>query len=86
MYCVYAVICGCIPIVIPQESVSKEQWRPNPVDRYGIAYGNDDIQWAQETAADLLSRIFEEKIKEKEMVLSFIDKCFGFFNNKYANR
>lgn len=79
MYCVYAVICGCIPVVIPQESISKEQWRPNPADRYGIAYGIDDIQWAQETRANLISRIYEEKKKEKEMVLSFIDKCFDFF-------
>lgn len=80
MYCVYAAICGCIPIVVPQTGLSAEQWRANPEDRYGIAYGIDEINWAIETRPMLLQRIYKENSSELEAVKSFIDICSQYFN------
>ena len=44
-----ATKCGCTSIVIPDEGVSKEDWKPNVKDTYGIAYGLNDVEYAIET-------------------------------------
>lgn len=49
MYSTLAAVCGAESIVIPDEGVSKEQWEPNPVRSYGIAYGFDDLENARQT-------------------------------------
>jgi hypothetical protein len=57
---VIAAICGCIPIVYPIEGVSKKEWintlavadycKEKGIDNvYGIAYGQEDIEWAKTT-------------------------------------
>ena len=48
---VQAALAGCISIVIPDEGVSKEEWiSKQPLLKYGVAYGFDDIEWAISTA------------------------------------
>ncbi len=41
---VFAALCGCIPIVIPEPGVTREEWCSKiPLLRHGVAYGFDDI-------------------------------------------
>lgn len=80
LYCVYAAMCGCIPIVVPRPGVEIEGWRANPLDRYGIAYGMSEIDWAMETRPKLIERLYDEKKKEKQIVSEFIEKCNSYFN------
>lgn len=44
-----ATMAGCESIVVPMENVTKEQWNPITADRYGVAYGFDDIEFALAT-------------------------------------
>lgn len=53
-YSTYAALCGCTSIVIPEVGVSKEEWKPNVKDTYGIAYGVDDVEYALETKEKFL--------------------------------
>ena len=57
---IISAVCGCIPIVYPIESVSKNEWlqtlavseycKEHNVDNlYGIAYGLEDLEWAKST-------------------------------------
>jgi hypothetical protein len=47
---IQAALCGCTSIVIPDEGLSKEEWiRRQPIMKYGIAYGEQDIDWAIKT-------------------------------------
>ena len=57
MYSAYAAMCGCLSIVVPEEGVSKEKWLPNPADRYGMAYGFDDLLHAEQTRQLVLPRL-----------------------------
>lgn len=59
MYSTLAAACGADSIVIPDEEISREQWEPNPVRSYGIAYGFDDLENARKTAP-LVSRQLEK--------------------------
>ncbi|MBU2677657.1 MAG: hypothetical protein KJP16_11275 [Gammaproteobacteria bacterium] len=74
MYSVYAAICGCISVVVPDDGMTKTDWRPEPHRRYGIAYGENDIESAS-TTRELLIREFEKGKKQNiETVRKFMQK------------
>jgi hypothetical protein len=78
-YVHFAVMCGCIPVVMPRPGLSKEQWQPNLERRYGIAYGWDDVQWAEETRQlrlDWMNRCVSESDR---LVSQFVDKTQKYF-------
>lgn len=75
LYSRYAAICGCVPIVVPEPGVTREQWVPSEEDRYGLAYGEEDIGWAIATRPLLIERIARERSEEDAMLASFIAKC-----------
>jgi len=75
-----AALCGCTSVVIPDGTLTAEQWRAGSIDRqYGIAYGLDEIQRAKETLPQLY--IQHKLIKEQEFdsVRNFIKICYEKF-------
>ncbi|GGZ00480.1 WavQ [Shewanella fodinae] len=60
-YSIFAVLCGCESVVIPDNGVTKEQWYPNVEDQYGIAYGlsKSELSQASETKHLVLGRVWE---------------------------
>lgn len=79
MYSLYAAICGCIPIIVPKPGMTKFDWAKKPEDRFGIAYGEEEIPWAIETRAALLQRLRDKQNEEDAMLASFIAKCRAHF-------
>lgn len=79
MYSLYAALCGCVSIVVPEPGVSKEQWYPDPKDRYGLAYGFDDIAHAIETQPLLLPHLKAQETRSNESVSAFVAKCAAYF-------
>lgn len=75
LYSRYAAICGCVPIIVPEPGVTREQWVPREEDRYGLAYGEEDIDWAIATRPLLIERIARERSEEDAMLRSFIAQC-----------
>lgn len=71
-YTLFAAICGCIPIVVPQENLSEEDWRPNIRDRYGIAYGESRVQFALETRDLLLAQLTEGECECNKQIDNFL--------------
>lgn len=59
-YSLFAVLCGCISIVVPDENQTEEQWYPDVQDRWGIAYGYDKIPFAEQTAELQVKRIRQQ--------------------------
>jgi hypothetical protein len=78
-YLWYAAICGCIPIVVPEPGLSKEAWKADEEDRYGIAYGEEDIGWAVATREKLLDKLRRRRVDEDRMVRAFVAKCTDWF-------
>jgi hypothetical protein len=56
-YTAYAAACGCIPVIVPMAGVSKKEWVPEEDRSYGVAYGEDDIQYAIETRELMLNQL-----------------------------
>lgn len=82
MYCRYAAMCGCVPIVVPQDGLSKEEWRPEIANRYGLAYGWDDVPWAVETRAKLLDYLEETESRGVDSVHRFVTIVERYFRDQ----
>jgi hypothetical protein len=78
-YSVYAALCGCDSIVIPESNISKQQWKPDIKDTYGLAYGFDDIEYARSTRDLLVNEINNRNISDMDTVRQFTDLCESYF-------
>ncbi|WP_299641672.1 hypothetical protein [Devosia sp.] len=74
-YAIYAALCGCVPIVIPEPGVSEEVWEPDPRMRLGLAYGEDRVDWALESRSALLDHLAQARAEEDVAVREFIRCC-----------
>ncbi|HAH3687363.1 TPA: WavQ [Escherichia coli] len=77
----FAIMCGCIPVVIPNENVTKEEWYPNEEDRFGIAYGIDDIEYARKTRHLALQNFKQQENNNIKNVQSFIRELLLYLKN-----
>jgi hypothetical protein len=74
-FVVYAALCGCTPIVIPEPEIPEEAWQPTVERRLGIAYGMERIAWAEATREDLRKSVARSREYENEVVRSFVRTC-----------
>ena len=79
MYSSFAAMCGCLSVVVPEEGVLKEDWYPDPEDRYGMAYGFDELAHAEQTRHLVLPRLKAQERSANESVRSFVAKCARYF-------
>lgn len=81
MYGLYAALCGCVPIVVPDPALTAEQWTPDERDRFGIAYGEGNIPWAVATRPRLLERLGAVQAEQDTMLRAFVAKCRARFGD-----
>ncbi|AKM10160.1 hypothetical protein [Croceicoccus naphthovorans] len=77
---IYASICGCVPIIIPEDGVSEREWMSEEHRRWGLAYGEDRIDWAKSTRGKLLERVHRSHLEENSMIVKFAASCFEFWH------
>lgn len=65
-YSYLAVVAGCLSIVVPDADRPLEAWYPAVEDRWGLAYGEDQADWARATAHLVPSRLQAEESKSLE--------------------
>lgn len=82
-YSIFATLCGCTSIVVPDEGVSLEQWYPKQSDRYGISYGFDDeqLEWCRQTSHLVKEHINREHLRSIECVKSCLLEVEEYFSN-----
>lgn len=86
-YSIFAILCGCNSIVVPEENIDVEQWYPNESDRFGISYGfsHEQLIWAENTKHLVLEHIEKEHIKSFENVKSFVRELDELLIKKNSN-
>lgn len=82
LYSAYAALCGCRSIVIPEPGLTKEAWLPDEKERYGIAYGMDDMDWAASTLTLLKKRFADLEQASIDSVQNFVRKAGDYFANR----
>ena len=71
---VLAALCGCIPIVIPTEKYTNEEWKNIfPLQRFGVAYGFEDIEHAKQTLHLAKDNVLEIQKSSIKSILDFND-------------
>ncbi|EEY46412.1 hypothetical protein [Vibrio mimicus] len=80
-YSIFANLCGCESIVVPDSNTTIEQWYPNITDRYGIAYGFDEeqLKWAKETQSLVKEHVENEHRRSEQCVKNFIKEALDYF-------
>jgi hypothetical protein len=77
---IQAAMCGCISIVIPDGTKTKEEWlNGSRLNKYGIAYGEDDIPRALTTLPLMFEEIDQINLEMNEQVIKFIEHCQNYF-------
>ena len=79
-YSIFAVLCGCISVVVPGDGVPIESWYPREQDRFGIAYGLDNIEWSISTASMVKEHVLQEEQKSIDRVATFAEESQLFFS------
>lgn len=85
-YINFAALCGCESIVIPKEGVSIDEWRPSIEDRYGIAYGFENIDFANKTKHLIRNQMQKKENENIESAIFFAEEAIGYFLEKVKNR
>jgi hypothetical protein len=78
-YSIFAVLCGCDSVVIPDEGVDEKSWYPNPEDKFGLAYGFENIANSRLTRHLVFERVSSEEAKSLARVQAFVDEVEDFF-------
>lgn len=79
----FSIMCGCIPVVIPLNDVSKTEWYPNEEDRLGIAYGIQDIDYAVKTRLLALNKFAQLERENINNINTFVDELKFFLKINY---
>ena len=75
-----AAMCGCISIVVPDPDSNKEHWLGGSrLNKYGVAFGEDDIPRALETLPLMFKEIEQIKLEMNEKVIKFAEHCQDYF-------
>lgn len=78
LYTLYASLCGCLSVYLPEDGVTLEQW--SPAERPpALAYGADDLDYAKRTRTDLVNKVAEDLLEEDEMIRRFARICSEHF-------
>lgn len=71
-----AALCGCIPIVIPNTTLSFDDWSTFfPFNKYGISFGIENIKYAVDTINMVENHCRQIQQVDLEGVGNFINLC-----------
>lgn len=80
---VLAALCGCISVILPHPSTSKEKIHKFPQNKYGVAYGFEDIQHSIDTLP-LVKENLESLLQDHTKHLKqFVSDSYNWLQNKY---
>jgi len=74
-YTTAATLCGAKSIILnPNKDITPIEYRlQNPIQMCGVAYGFDDIKWADSTIGLAKENLLQLEQKDKQTILNFIN-------------
>lgn len=80
-YTTIAAVCGCIPIVVPEQGKTRADYTMGDDTSYGVAYGDteDEIAYAIATRAQLIDKVHAFKQENITAADYFIAECRRYF-------
>jgi hypothetical protein len=95
MYIIFAIFCGCIPVIYPIENMSKTEYLEQSIfkkdgifyDR-GFSYGDspDDIINAKNSLEEGKNDILRLLESDKITITNFLDDLLLYFDNKNSDK
>lgn len=80
---IIASLCGCHSVITKIPNLSKEDWQnSDPFNKYGIAYGIDDVENAMKTCDKVEEHIYNMYLENDANVENFIISINLFFKFK----
>ena len=76
---IFASLSGCDSVVLPPPGISIDHWHPNIEDRYGIAYGFDNLDWARDTKHLLYQKIMQIEPQSLNSADYIASQCLEYF-------
>jgi len=80
-YSLFAVLCGAESVVVPNKNMNEEQWYQDKSERYGVAYGFENLPWARKTAHLVLNRMKEKEKSSIENARRFAVEVLDYFDD-----
>jgi hypothetical protein len=74
-YTTAAALCGAKGIILnPNKDITPIEYRiKNPIQMCGVAYGMNDIKWANDTIGLVRENLLQLEHKDKQTILNFIE-------------
>jgi len=72
-----AIFCGCESVVVPYKNLTKEEVG---VPKYGVAYGLEDLEYANSTQNLLMEQVKKRDIDQYNETKVMFEKIFKYFN------
>lgn len=79
-YTTAAALCGAKSVILnPNRNITPAEYRlKNPIQMFGVAYGFNDIKWANDTIELVKENLLQLEQKDKQTIINFIE----FWKNK----
>jgi hypothetical protein len=78
-----AALCGCASVILPHPNTSKEKILKFPQNKYGIAYGFDNIQHSIDTLPLVKDHLKSGLLDNKNHLKTFVSDCYSWLKVKY---
>jgi hypothetical protein len=78
-----AALCGCISVVLPHPKTSREKIHKFPQNKYGVAYGFEDIQHSIDTLPLVKENLESLLQNHKKHLKQFTSDCYTWLKDKY---
>ena len=83
---IIASLCGCDSVVNKIPGLSYEEWKnSDPFNKYGVAYGIENIEEASKTRDKLEEHIYNMFLENESNLMNFIKDIELFFNIQVNN-
>ena len=74
-YTLSAAMCGCKSIILQNNLTPQEYRDKNPIQKYGVAYGIQDIGWMENTIHKVEEHVYSLIEEDKKTIDKFVKDC-----------